>query len=79
MPIEDEKEATQLAEELAQEMVASLDAEMLKEAKAMGMATSVFAEQIEAYRAKFNERVSAEIADKDLFGVATSRLLIESE
>ena len=79
MPIEDEKEATQLAEELAHEMVASLDAEMLKEAKAMGMATSVFAGQIEAYRAKFNERVSAEIAEKDLFGVAASRLLIESE
>lgn len=79
MPIEDEKEAAQLAEELAREMVDSLDADMLKEAKAMGMATSVFAGQIEEYRARFNEQVSAEIAAKDLFGVAASRLLIESD
>jgi hypothetical protein len=45
----------------------------------MGMATSVFAAQIETCRARFNERVSAEIAEKDLFGVAASRLLIEKE
>jgi len=79
MPIEDENEAAKLAEKLAREMVASLDADMLKEAKAMGMATSVFAPQLEQYRAKFNEQVSAEIATKDLFGVAASRLLIETE
>ncbi len=79
MPIEDEKEAAQLAEELAREMVDSLDADMLKEAKAMGMATSVFAGQIEEYRARFNAQVSAELAAKDLFDVAASRLLIESE
>jgi hypothetical protein len=79
MSIEDEDEAAKLADELAREMVASLDAEMLSEAKAMGMATSVFAAQLETYRARFNERVSAEIAEKDLFGVAASRLLIEKE
>jgi hypothetical protein len=79
MPIEDEKEAAELAEEFAREMVASLDADMLSEAKAMGMATSVFAAQIETCRARFNQRVSAEIAEKDLFGVAASRLLIEKE
>jgi hypothetical protein len=79
MPVEDEKEAAELADEFAREMVASLDADMLSEAKAMGMATSVFAAQIETYRARFNERVSAEIAEKDLFGVAASRLLIEKE
>lgn len=43
------------------------------------MATSVFAAQLDTYRAKFNEQVSAEIAEKDLFGVAASRLLIETE
>jgi hypothetical protein len=79
MAIENEEEAAKLADELAREMVASLDADMLSEAKAMGMATSVFAPQLESYRAKFNERVSAEIAAKDLFGVAASRLLIETE
>lgn len=79
MPIEDENEAAELAEKLAREMAASLDADMLKEAKAMGMATSVFAPQLERYRAKFNEQVSAAIAAKDLFGVAASRLLIETE
>lgn len=79
MPIEDEDEAAELADELAREMAASLDAEMLSEAKATGMATSVFAAEIETYRARFNERVSAEIAAKDLFGVAASRLLIETE
>jgi hypothetical protein len=79
MSIENEEAATKLADELAREMVASLDADMLSEAKAMGMATSVFAPQLEDYRAKFNEQVSAEIAAKDLFGVAASRLLIESE
>ena len=79
MPIENEEEAARLADEMAREMVASLDADMLSEAKAMGMATSVFAAQLESYRAKFNEKVSAEIAAKDLFGVAASRLLIEPE
>jgi hypothetical protein len=78
MPIEDENEAAQLAEELAREMVDSLDADMVKEAKAMGMATSVFAGQIEEYRARFNKQVSAELAAKELFDVAASRLLIES-
>ena len=79
MSIGNEEEAGKLADELAREMVASLDADMLSEAKAMGMATSVFAAQLESYRAKFNEQVSAEIAAKDLFGVAASRLLIETE
>jgi hypothetical protein len=79
MSIEDEDEAAKLADELAREMVASLDADMLSEAKVMGMATSVFAAQLENYRAKFNKQVSAEIAEKDLFGVAASRLLIETE
>lgn len=79
MAIDDEREAEALAEKLAREMVASLDADMLNEAKAMGMATSVFAPQLEEYRAKFNEQVSPAIAEKDLFGVAASRLLIETE
>lgn len=79
MVIDNEKEAEALAEKLAPEMIASLDADMLKEAKAMGMATSVFAPQLDEYRAKFNEQVSPAIAEKDLFGVAASRLLIEAE
>ena len=79
MPIDDEAEAEALAEKLAAEMVASFDADMLSEAKSMGMATSVFAAQIEEYRAKFNAEVSAALAEKDLFGVAASRLLIETE
>ncbi|UCH78171.1 MAG: hypothetical protein JSU81_10680 [Candidatus Coatesbacteria bacterium] len=79
MPIDDEAEAEALADKLAAEMVASLDADMLSEAKSMGMATSVFAAQIEEYRAKFNAEVSAALAEKDLFGVAASRLLIETE
>ncbi len=79
MPIEDEKEAAALAERLAREMVASLDAGMLSEAKATGMATSVFARELEEYRAKFNERVAPALAAKDLFGVAASRLLIEKK
>lgn len=79
MAIDNEKEAEALAEKLAREMVASLDDGMLEEAKAMGMATSVFAPQLEEYRAKFNEQVSPALAEKDLFGVAASRLLIEAE
>ena len=79
MVIDNEKEAEALAEKLAREMVASLDADMLEEAKAMGMATSVFAPQLEQYRAKFNEQVSPAVAEKDFFGVAASRLLIEAE
>jgi len=79
MPIEDENEAAGLAEKLAREMVASLDADMLREAKAMGIATSVFAARLEEYRAKFNEQVSAALAARDLFGVAASRLLIDAE
>ncbi|HUU56215.1 MAG TPA: hypothetical protein VMW93_02630 [bacterium] len=79
MVIDNEKEAEALAEKLAREMVASLDGGMLEEAKATGMATSVFAPQLEEYRAKFNEQVSPAIAEKDLFGVAASRLLIEAE
>jgi hypothetical protein len=79
MPIEDEKEAEALAERLAREMVASLDAGMLSEAKATGMATSVFARELEVYRAKFNEQVAPALAEKDLFGVAASRLLIEKK
>ena len=79
MTIEDEREAVALAQELAEEMVAGLDADMLAEAKAMGMATSVFAPQIEEYRAKFDEQVSPDLATRDIFGVAASRLLIDTE
>jgi len=79
MPIDDEAEAEALAAKLAAEMVASLDADMVSEARAMGMATSVFAAQIEEYRAKFNAEVSPALAEKDLFGRAASRLLIETE
>ena len=78
MVIDNEKEAEALAEKLAREMVTSFDADMLKEAKAMGMATSVFAPQLDEYRAKFNEQVSPAIAEKDLFGVAASRLLFDA-
>jgi len=77
MLITEEAEARRLAEEMAAEMVAQLDAGMLSEARAMGMATSVFAGQIEEYRARFNERISPSLVEKDLFGVAASRLLIE--
>jgi hypothetical protein len=79
MPIEDEQEAVALAQKLAEEMVAGLDTTMLGEAKAMGMATSVFAPQIEQYRAKFDEQVSSDLAARDLFGVAASRLLMDTE
>jgi len=77
MPIEDEKEAAALAGKLAAEMVKTLDAGMLAEAKAMGMATSVFAVQLEEYRAKFNAQVTPAIAAKELFDVAASKLLID--
>lgn len=79
MAIDDEKEAEALAERLAREMVASLEPKMLSEAKATGMATSVFARELEEYRAKFNEQVAPALAAKDLFGVAASRLLIEKK
>lgn len=79
MAIDDEGQAKELASRLAAEMVATLDAGMLAEAKAMGMATSVFAAQIEAYRAQFNSQVTAAIAALELFDVAASKLLLESE
>ncbi len=79
MPLEDEKEAAALAAKLAEEMVAALDQDMLEEARAMGMATSVFAAQLEEYRAKFNEQVSPALAEKELFDVVASRLLMETE
>ena len=77
MPITDEKEAAALADRLAAEMVAALEPGMLAEAKVMGMATSVFAAELEKYRAKFNAQVAPELAMKELFDVAASRLLME--
>jgi hypothetical protein len=58
-------------------MAAALDADMLAEAKAMGMATSVFAAQLEDYRARFNAEVSAELAALDLFDRAAAKLLLD--
>jgi len=79
MAIDDERQASELAARLASEMVAALDAGMLAEAKAVGMATSVFASQIEECRAKFNAQVTAAMAAKELFDIAVSKLLIETE
>ncbi len=77
MPITDEAEAAAFAASLAAEMVAALDGAMLAEAKAMGIATSVFGSQIEEYRQRFNAGVAPELAAKDLFDVAVARLLLE--
>lgn len=75
--ITDDKVAAELAARLAAEMVAGLDADMLAEAKAMGMATSVFAAPLEDYRARFNGEGSAPLAALDLFDRAAAKLLLE--
>ncbi len=77
MSIKDEKEAAALAAKLAAEMVSGLDARMLAEAKEMGMATSVFAAQIEEYRARFNAQVAPALADREFFAVAVAKLLLD--
>ena len=72
MSISDTDKARELAENLADELLSSLDQEMLEEAKAMGMAASIFANQIEEYRNKYNAEVTEEIADNKLFDNAVS-------
>ncbi|MCP4231368.1 MAG: hypothetical protein GY771_14635 [bacterium] len=47
MPISDADKAKELAENLADELLSSLDQGMFEEAKGMGMAASIFANQIE--------------------------------
>ncbi|UCE26506.1 MAG: hypothetical protein JSW52_09155 [Candidatus Coatesbacteria bacterium] len=75
MAIDDIEEARKLADELAAELVAGLDAEALEDAKSMGLATSMFSAEIEEYRAKFNAAVSAEIAEQELFDIAVAKAL----
>ena len=72
MPIEDIDAAKELAEKKADELINALDAEMLEEAKEMGMAASIFAPQIEEYRELFNKEVVEEIAAMELFDNAVS-------
>lgn len=72
MRIDDIGAAKELAEKTADELIASLDAEMLEQAKEMGLAASLFAPQIEEYRELFNKEVSEEIASMDLFDNAVS-------
>ncbi len=72
LPINDIDAAKELAEKTADELTASLDAEMLEQAKEMGMAASIFALQIEEYRELFNKEVSKEIASMELFDNAVS-------
>jgi hypothetical protein len=77
MALDNEKKAVAFAEKLAEEMLALLDAEMLAEARAMGIATSVFAAQLEEYREKYKAGVTPALAGKDFFDVAISRRLLE--
>ena len=72
MPIDDIDKAKELAEKTADELLASLDTEMLEQAKEMGMAASIFAGQIEEFREVFDKEVSEEIAAMDLFDNAVS-------
>jgi hypothetical protein len=75
MAIDDVKEAQKLADELAAELVAGIDADALDEARGMGLATSMFSAEIEEYRAKFNAAVSADIAEQELFDIAITKAL----
>ncbi len=75
MAVTDVDEARKLAEKLADELVAGLDADAFEEARAMGLATSIFSAKIEEYRADFNARVSQEIAEQELFDVAVAKVL----
>lgn len=70
--IDDIDTAKELAEKKADELIKSLDADMLKEAKEMGMAASIFAPKIEEYRDLFNKEVCEEIAAMELFDNAVS-------
>ena len=72
LPIDDVDAAKELAEKKADELIKALDAEMLKDAKEMGMAASIFAPQIEEYRELFNKEVNDEIAAMELFDNAVS-------
>jgi len=70
--IDDIDTAKELAGRIASELLASLDEEMLEQAKEMGMAASIFALQIEEFRERVNKEVSEEIAAMDLFDNAVS-------
>jgi hypothetical protein len=73
--IDDIEEARKLADELAGELVAAIDADALDEARGMGLAASMFSAEIEEYRAKFNAAVSADIAEQELFDIAVAKTL----
>ena len=73
MVMDDIKEAQKFAEELAEELVNELDAGAVEDAKAVGLATSMFGADIEEYRAKFNAEVSKELAKRDLFDIAIAK------
>jgi hypothetical protein len=72
LPIDDIDTAKELAEKKSNELIGSLDTEMLEQSKEMGMAASIFAPQIEEYRELFNKEVSEEIAAMGLFDNAVS-------
>jgi folate-dependent phosphoribosylglycinamide formyltransferase PurN len=73
MVIDNVREAHKLAEELAEELINGLDADAVEDAKAVGLATSMFGAEIEEYRTKFNAEVSDELAKRDLFDIAIAK------
>jgi trans-aconitate methyltransferase len=75
MAINDRNEARVLAEQLAEELIAGLDSDMLEEARTMGLSVSMFSVEIEEYRAKFNSVVSDEIAEEEFFDVIIAKFL----
>jgi hypothetical protein len=75
MAIKDIKEAEKFAEELAKRLVAALNPDAVEDAKAMGLATSMFSVEIEEYRLKFNGEVSEELTERELFDIAVAKVL----
>jgi hypothetical protein len=75
MAIKDIKEAENFAEELVKRLVAALNPDAVEDAKAMGLATSMFSVEIEEYRAKFNAEVSEELTERELFDIAVAKVL----
>lgn len=73
MVIDEAKKAQKLAEELAEELINGLDADAVEDAKAVGLATSMFAAEIEEYRTIFNAEVSDELTKRDLFDIAIAK------
>lgn len=73
MVIDNIKEAHKFAGELAEELINGLDADAVADAKAVGLATSMFGAEIEEYRTKFNAEVSDELTKRDLFDIAVAK------